>query len=137
MPALYKLISFKFDMAKFAATLRAMDKETAAVLEMLVGVDRSTLRNWSAYAKEYEGKHPSMMNFLRVCNHLDLDPREYFVLDEPPVNTGDTPTVPAWSGDFDSPLPKEWAYGCGICGKPASHLDSNGRCSTCRTIWAG
>lgn len=78
----YVLLNFKFDMDKFAATLRTCVQGDNDVFSEAIGVDRSTLANWMAH--RYRGKfaHPSMSNFIAACNWLDLDPRDFFVLDE-------------------------------------------------------
>lgn len=82
---MYKSIPFKFDLQAWADALNNLlpENDLQAWADVL-GVHTSTLRNWrnGAYLKEPNFPHPSMGNFLYVCNELDLDPRTFFSLQD-------------------------------------------------------
>ncbi len=78
----YRITDFIFDMDKFGYDLRRCAFVSDSQLEALLSVDRTTIINWKsgAYQRASDTPHPNMRNFLKVCNLLDLDPRDYFIL---------------------------------------------------------
>jgi transcriptional regulator with XRE-family HTH domain len=48
----------------------------------LLGVSKSTVNNWARGNFTSEFPFPHLSNFLIVCNNLDLDPRDFFVLED-------------------------------------------------------
>jgi len=76
------VIDFKFDMKAFADTLKSVSDGDLSDFAAIIGIDDSTLRNWRIEGAKGKYAMPSMRNFINACNWLDLDPREFFVLDE-------------------------------------------------------
>jgi hypothetical protein len=82
MPAIYKVYNFRFDLERFGYDLKRCKFVNDKTLAAMLGLDASTVNNWKNHARSNtETPYPSMTNFLKVCNLLDLDPREYFVLE--------------------------------------------------------
>jgi len=83
MTTKYRIMPFVFDMKAFAESLKRVDPAWHAELAEIAEIDVTTLRNWmNGHYDRSKWPHPHMSNFLRVCNWLDLDPRDYFVLGE-------------------------------------------------------
>lgn len=79
----YKVVNFKFDMAAFSTVLKNVNDGDVVVFARVIGVDESTLRNWrTGYNARTSFPHPSMSNFIAACNALDLDPRDFFILED-------------------------------------------------------
>jgi len=76
------IIDFKFDMKAFADTLQSVSDGDLSDFAAIIGIDDSTLRNWRIEGAKGKYAMPSMRNFINACNWLDLDPREFFVLDD-------------------------------------------------------
>lgn len=78
----YKIYNWAFDSVKWAGVLDLVALEIDdRTLGEILGVDRSTVNNWRKRAyrlSEYD--FPSMSNFIKVCNVLDLDPRDFYAL---------------------------------------------------------
>jgi len=79
----YRVLKFRFALEKWAIALQAIANEEIPEIALIIGVDDSTLRNWRTgdYTKRKFG-YPAMTNFINACNWLDLDPREFFELEE-------------------------------------------------------
>lgn len=85
MTTKYKVVSWEFDSAAFSAALQSqMEMNELKDYAEIFGVDANTLYSWwkGSYGQHGAFQHPRMSNFIKVCNHLDLDPREYFCLAE-------------------------------------------------------
>ncbi len=88
----YKIVGFTFDLVRWGYDIRrAMQYIAPDYLAGLLEVDHSTLENWrDGRYKSTKAPYPMMTNFIKVCNLLDLDPRDYFVLEQAhdlPANT--------------------------------------------------
>jgi len=82
MTSQYKVVKFKFDLEHFAHILTAhVSQQDVVVFAAVIGVDESTLRNWRNKIYKEPFAFPSMRNFIAACNALDLDPREFFILE--------------------------------------------------------
>jgi len=78
----YAIHDFEFDTERFAAVLQAgiVEGNVQFVANML-SIDASTLYNWRS--GRYVGvkfPYPTMTNFLKIVNLLDLNPSDYFRL---------------------------------------------------------
>ncbi len=74
-----KLVAWGFNTDLFSRSIVSLsDSFTIAEIAELVGVTPSCIKAWSRghYSDGFE--HPSMSNFLIVCDELDMDPREFF-----------------------------------------------------------
>ena len=80
--AKYAIIDFKFNMMAFSEALKNVSDGDLSDFAEIIGIDDSTLRNWCIEGAKGKYPMPSMRNFINACNWLDLDPREFFVLDE-------------------------------------------------------
>jgi hypothetical protein len=61
----YKLVDWSFDSALWSSSVR-----------------NATIVNWANGNYKSEFPWPHMLNLLKVCNLLDLDPRAFFILEE-------------------------------------------------------
>lgn len=80
MTTKYVVMNFRFDDEKWSETLKTIRTEDMMEFSQVIGVDRSTLVNWRNRAHKGAFPHPSMSNFIKACNWLDVDPRDYFTL---------------------------------------------------------
>jgi len=79
----YKLVNWVFSSARFSSAILQMHDHFSWVeLGQLLGVSKSTVNNWANGNFSEEFPHPHMSNLLIVCNTLDLDPRDFFVLED-------------------------------------------------------
>lgn len=87
MATIYRIHPMVFDTAKWAAVLEKAAAGDQKGLAYLLGIDPSTLSGWinKRYGKAFE--YPSMTFFLNVCNQLDLNPQDFFCLDESETNS--------------------------------------------------
>jgi len=76
----YKIMPFRFNGELWAQTLKTIRNPDLDEFAEIIGIDESTLRNWRNQAHRGDFAHPSMSNFLKACNWLDVDPREYLTL---------------------------------------------------------
>lgn len=75
--------NWKFDAAKWARTVKRLTQDNVQLYASLMGVNAATLSSWRNMDKPGRNPHPSIGNFLLICNELDLDPRDFFALDIP------------------------------------------------------
>lgn len=78
----HKVIPFKFDVTAWSVVLAALDADTLALAKELSGLTDAGWRHWLKGETTSSYIHPGMLNFLNVCNLLDLDPRQFFCLAE-------------------------------------------------------
>ncbi len=74
--------TFEFDKAAWGRAISQANEDMGSDLPEYLGVSRQCIRTWSVadYAQGYE--HPSMFNFLRVCDLCDLNPSDFFTWEE-------------------------------------------------------
>ena len=84
------VIDFKFDGEAFSDALKTVKQGDLSDFADIIGVDTTTLANWRGNRWNDEAPYPRMTNFLNACNWMDLDPRQFFVLDvrKDPDGTG-------------------------------------------------
>lgn len=81
----YSLVKWEFNKGAWAqAIATAVDEFGVDVVAGLTGVAPNTVRNWSMmYQSSYgEFPYPSMHNFIKTCNELDLDVRDFWILED-------------------------------------------------------
>lgn len=79
----YSLVNWVFHQTAFASAILLMhDTFTWIELGGLLGVSKSTVNNWANGNFSEQFPHQHMSNLLIVCNMLDLDPREFFILED-------------------------------------------------------
>lgn len=83
MGTTYRSINWEFNGELFAQKLQAMSEDDITAAAELMGVTRTAFYRWARNKYDNEFPFPRMHNFLRLCNLLDLDPRDFFVLEIP------------------------------------------------------
>lgn len=79
----YQLYSWVFDGEAFGVLIgHAREQIGFEVLAEMIGVKAHTLDKWEK--RQYDDKfpYPMITNILAVCNLLDADPRQFFILEE-------------------------------------------------------
>lgn len=78
-----KLVLWAYNTKLFSDCLNELLKDfTLAEVAEIVGVTPSCIKSWANGHYSDGFNHPSMSNFLVVCDQLDLDPREFFVQED-------------------------------------------------------
>lgn len=81
----YSLVNWQFNMGSWSRAIQeASDEMGTEFVAQALEVSVKTVQNWikmheSAYG---EFPYPNMTNFIRAMNMLDLDPREFFILED-------------------------------------------------------
>jgi hypothetical protein len=76
-----KLVQWNFNHALWSASMATIIEQMGVeFMAEYLGLSESILNSWARgrYAEGFQ--HPSMSNFLKVCDSVDLDPSEFFVL---------------------------------------------------------
>jgi len=81
MPPKHRVIPMKFDTETWADALELAADDGQKELAYLLGLDPSTVSSWINGRYSPNFPYPSMTTFLNVCNMLDLNPQNYFILD--------------------------------------------------------
>lgn len=78
-----KLVQWTFNHALWSASIATINEQMGVeFMAEYLGLSESILKSW-AKGRYSEGfQHPSMSNFLKVCDSADLDPSEFFVLED-------------------------------------------------------
>jgi hypothetical protein len=78
----YHVYDFEFDVERFAQVLQArILPDNVVFVANMLSIDHSTLENWrEGRYKDVKFPYPSMTNFLKIVNLLDLNPCDYFRL---------------------------------------------------------
>jgi len=82
MPPVYRIVPIVFDTEKWQELMRSVRDEDVDVVAGLIGCASGTVKAWRSVHNKQDFPHPSMHNFLKTCNALDLNPQEFFILDE-------------------------------------------------------
>jgi len=78
---IYRNMVYVFDNARFSqAIIDIREGLTWDELSDLMGISKSTLNNWANGNWSKDFPHPHMSNFLFVCNELNLNPIDFFML---------------------------------------------------------
>lgn len=79
----YKLVNWVFDSEGFARAVSSLlENFTKGELGEIVGVTPSCIDAWAKNRYKNEFNHPNMSNLIIICNQADLDPRDFFVLED-------------------------------------------------------
>lgn len=81
MPPIYGQYRWKFDAARWARAVRRATNDNVQEWAALMGVNAATLSAWRNMDKPNRNPHPAIGSLLLICNELELDPRDFFVLD--------------------------------------------------------
>jgi len=77
----YRVVSWQFDSAKLAEILSDLPVEMLSFLEGYLDVSNGAIWHWKNNVYPVGVNYPNMSNFLKLCDALDLDPREFFILE--------------------------------------------------------
>lgn len=80
MGAKFRVMPFEFDRIMFSHWLRELPRVDVPLLADMMGVTPGAIVAWQNGRWDENFPHPSMSNFIACCNHLDIDPRLFFVL---------------------------------------------------------
>lgn len=81
MTVKYKLVNWEFDSVKLAEVLQTLSKDDLEVIRGVMDVSEGAIWHWRNNSHTGEFRYPTMTNFLLLCNWLDLDPRDFFKLE--------------------------------------------------------
>jgi len=87
MSTIFRVYPMKFDTEKWAAVMNGDWAKDDIQKGYLLGVNPSTISGWRKLYLEPNFPHPNMHNFLNVCNLLDLNPQDFFILDDSEANS--------------------------------------------------
>lgn len=76
----YVSVPRKFDTVKWSALINELCNlcDTIKDAAILAQVADTTLITWRNANYKEDFQHPSMSNFIRICNLMDVDPSDYF-----------------------------------------------------------
>lgn len=79
----WKIVDFKFDIQKWVSLIHRWRSEVDdEIISGMIGCDPATLRTWVHHTATSRFPYPSMTLFIKACNALDIDPRDFYILDE-------------------------------------------------------
>jgi len=82
MAVKYRSYSWIFDREAWARVLSSARPDDLEAALQLSGLSRGGLYHWMRPYQDSVFKHPSMQNFLLFCNLLELNPADFFTLEE-------------------------------------------------------
>lgn len=88
MPVKYNTVDWAFDKRRWAHDLNQQRDVDLVAAQELSGLTASAWYAWLNPLTRSHYEQPRMYNFLKVCNLLDLDPRNYFCLALPEDTNG-------------------------------------------------
>lgn len=83
MTTFFTDVDWQFDAERWAADLKNQRDADLVAAQGLSGLSAGAWWHWLNPKKGKEFQHPNMSNFIKVCNLLQLDPRDYFCLNIP------------------------------------------------------
>lgn len=80
----YRLVNWQFNTGAWANAVRdAIDINGADIVSGVMGASPKTVALWNKMKSGYEDfPYPNMTNFINFCNNFDIDPREFFILED-------------------------------------------------------
>jgi len=82
MPPVYRIYPMVFNTSLWRDTMRSIGENDTAAFAAVIGVAPNTLSSWRNLSDDADFPHPSMHNFIEACNALDLNPQNFFILDD-------------------------------------------------------
>lgn len=77
-----RLVSWAFDTKAWGTAISTAREALGKSLPEFLEVDRASCENWEKGRYTGDFRWPSMKNFFKICNLLDLDPRDFFILED-------------------------------------------------------
>lgn len=81
----YSLVNWQFNLGAWSRAMQeAVDQMGIEFVAQTLEVSVKTVANWIRLPESAYGEfpHPSMSNFINAVNTLDLDPRDFFILED-------------------------------------------------------
>jgi hypothetical protein len=80
----YRLVKWMFNAGMWAqAVNKAVDDVGHDVVAGMLDVHVSTIYGWRRMKSGYEDfPYPNMTNFIAFCNAMDIDPRDFYILED-------------------------------------------------------
>ena len=81
----YSLVNWQFNLGAWSRAMQeAVDSMGIEFVAQSLEVSVKTVWNWIRMPESAYGEfpHPNMSNFIYAVNMLDLDPREFFILED-------------------------------------------------------
>lgn len=83
MSAGYKIIPVRFNIKKWTHVISAWSATMGEnFVADIIGCSPSTLKTWGTWTPKSKFPYPSMTLFINTCNALDMNPADFFELDE-------------------------------------------------------
>jgi len=78
----YRIFPMRFDAEKWTALMNTIEAADVADFARMFGLTASSVMNWRRGSYHKDAPYPSMTNFTNICNWMDVNPQEFFCLDE-------------------------------------------------------
>lgn len=79
----YIMVQYRFDASLWAAFVnQACKKHSMSDIAEMIDVDVVTIKAWIKEEYKPRFKHPSMNKFLNLCNLMDVDPGQFFTIQD-------------------------------------------------------
>lgn len=79
----YKVVHWEFDSARWGRHITAWIKAVGAeTIAEVLDVNKQTVAAWGKGHTPGDFNHPRMSNFIKACDELSLDPRDFFTTSE-------------------------------------------------------
>lgn len=79
----YKNVKFRFDTGLWSSFCRvAVDKHGLSDIAEMIDVDEVTLKSWIKVYYKGDFPFPSMNKFLNLCGLMDVDPGQFFTIQD-------------------------------------------------------
>lgn len=83
MGAIYKNVKFRFHKELWAAFCeQAIKKHGLSDIAEMIAVDEATIKSWINQYYKDAYPHPSMTKFIDLCGLMDVDPGEFFTIQD-------------------------------------------------------
>jgi len=79
----YKNVKYRFDASLWAAFCKqAVKKHGLSDIAEMIDVHEATIRGWMEQYYKDQFPHPSMNKFINLCNLMDVDPGQFFTIQD-------------------------------------------------------
>jgi len=82
MTTSYKIFPMRFDTAKWTALMNTIEAAEVGDFARMFGIATGTVVCWRTGNYHKDAPFPSMTNFTNICNWMDVNPQDFFCLDE-------------------------------------------------------
>jgi len=76
------IVPVVFDRSAWTKAMNTINDEDLEFFAGIFEVSVDTLKNWRRGNYNAQFLYPRMSNFIDICNHMDLNPQTFFILDE-------------------------------------------------------